>query len=455
MGKKRNTTNHGAGRSRPLFTHPPASPLDAERGEWREEDEPRQVWFAFCVAQEQSFEVLVSPEQVIMRTRRGRDGAEFCRITHEGFAMNSATRQWVSAVFGSVTLSEVDAEISRLAKRAETGGVPYGADIWKEDICNFEGRCYPGIRRTTVQTRTSAFLTGDEVIVDHWWYHPQYDEEPNTRVERFCIADFMCGAGQAEVLESFGTRALDRLLAECRSLRPTQRVRDIRCDIEKPGKLSWTWLTVCTERLSQLIDRLVSLPTGAGGALILLLIAAGTAYLMAAPLSWWWHGRVADDLLAVPALIVSHETIVEKREISNGPKRSSKGIRYVYTPLIGFSVAVLPPDMQSATPLPLGLSTSRDMPEFPGSKETRTWMSENHPVGQERTLRFRPHEADLRKADFILSSSQIPNGWDLLRELLIDVLLTTFIYLPLVVLAAMGIGIAISALLSGWRRTGG
>ncbi len=451
----------------PLSTQPPHAPLSAERGEWRApaespdgfvdgETEEQQLWSAYCVARETRFQGVVTPAWVILRVRRDRDSIEFCRIGHEGFSLNEAMRAWVTAVFGTATLAEVDGEIARLAKRQATG-LPYGADIWQPGTCDFEGSRHACLERITVQTRTRVFLSADEVIVDRWWYHPQYDDEPNTLAERFAIADFMRGDGQLEVLETFGTRALDRMLDECRKVRPSQAVRDVRAPGRSPKTGRWHWLGAAREVLLRQLERLPAWPEpsglGGGCALILLLIIAGTLYLMATPLSWWWHGRVADDLVALPAVVVAHELVVETRSISGGHKRSSQGIRTVYTPQIGFRP--LPAGRAADAPEALKArqyNTVRDMPGFSAAQETRSWMRHRHPLGQEVTLWFRPQDVDAKQADFIHSREQLPDGWDLLRELIINVLLTTFIYLPLVVLALMGVGMVGLAAVTAMAR---
>jgi hypothetical protein len=49
---------------------------------------------------------------------------------------------------------------------------------------------------------------------------PQYDAEPNARIERHSITAFLNGEGQEGILSSFGPRALDRIQRECRAREP-------------------------------------------------------------------------------------------------------------------------------------------------------------------------------------------------------------------------------------------
>lgn len=106
------------------------------------------------------------------------------------------------------------------AGEGKSSSLNQGAENWADAQISFEGQTHACLQHVTSQTRISAFVTETEVIVDHWWYQPQYDAEPNTRIERHGITGFLNGEGQAGILSSCGPRALDRIQRKCRAREP-------------------------------------------------------------------------------------------------------------------------------------------------------------------------------------------------------------------------------------------
>lgn len=99
-----------------LSTHRPAKPVDAVRGSFWEAGVDVESWYAYETTSNATFEILVDPAKLRLRTRREGDSGEFAVMTHAEFAANDAGRRWIIEVFDTTTLTEIDGEIERLTK---------------------------------------------------------------------------------------------------------------------------------------------------------------------------------------------------------------------------------------------------------------------------------------------------------------------------------------------------
>lgn len=325
---------------------------------------------------------------------------------------------------------------------------------WRPIRVELEGAMAEGIEVGTVQTRTRALLQGDTLRLDHWWYHPAYDEEPNTHVDWIPLAAFLKGRAQDEVLERFGPAGLGHLLDLCRAARPDLRwidarehPRPARPAPREPGPLS-RWADAAADRLGEWAS------LGGGLALIGLLVAIIAGGLSASAASWWWHGRVLNDLRPRAARVVLHEVSVAERDIGGGHKRARKGVALFFTPRVGFEPLAAPGQPAPTGPL---LRTLEEAPRFERRSEAFDWMRQHHPLDAERTLWLRPGDPVDAGSDFRLDPAQAPGAWALAGEIGINLLLSTFVYLPLGLLAigltAVGI-LGVASLASGRWKSG-
>ena len=77
-----------------------------------------------------------------------------------------------------------------------------------------EGRRYPAWWAGGSTAHTTCWVTDDEVLWQHWRYHPQYDQTPQVRLERVALSKFLAGQGQADVATEFGSPALQSIIAQ-------------------------------------------------------------------------------------------------------------------------------------------------------------------------------------------------------------------------------------------------
>jgi hypothetical protein len=79
-----------------------------------------------------------------------------------------------------------------------------------------DGQRYPAWWTGESTAHTTCWVSPTEVVIQHWRYHPQYDEEPVVSRQRHALAEFCLDEAHESVMAEFGEAGTKSILAEAR-----------------------------------------------------------------------------------------------------------------------------------------------------------------------------------------------------------------------------------------------
>ncbi|MEN9843580.1 MAG: hypothetical protein RLZZ612_1409 [Pseudomonadota bacterium] len=319
-------------------------------------------------------------------------------------------------------------------------------EAWRPYSEWVNGHLCEGFEISSTQTGTRVLFVGEVLLFKRWWYHPAYDEAPNTDEFQVGIRDFLDGKSQRSVLLELGAEVFEHLLGLCQAKHPDVKAVNLR--VSDDGKvernqgncgvsgLRFQWWPQWMEWLNDRFADWQGSCHACWGLLVVVLFA--TLVSLSSSLTWWWHGRVLKDLQAHTAQVLIHDLSVSQRSVGGGHKKPPTGVTYVFTPVIHLELE------SSKTVLMHRLNA---WPTLESRTQAQQWMQTHHPLGQRLTIWTLPTEVTADTV-FVLSPDKTPDFWRLLGEAVIQFLLMGFIYLPLLVLALLIAGVLMFAVAS-------